>query len=167
VSKFLLNLLVEILKVLPNSKIYLNSKIKTLFIFLPFISRAGPFGILAHLAPPTSLFLLHCADPLLLGLPPPFARPDRPIHPWRISGNMFSLSEGACHKTCRPSSSSSHTEAKRASRRWQPASCRPHGHPTTSAEEEKTPRHLLLHSPIKRRPPLFNTPVTDVFKPRH
>jgi hypothetical protein len=33
VSKFLLNLLVEILKVLPNSEIYLNSKIKTLLIF--------------------------------------------------------------------------------------------------------------------------------------
>jgi hypothetical protein len=30
VSKFILNLLVEILKVLPNSEIYLNSKIKTL-----------------------------------------------------------------------------------------------------------------------------------------
>jgi hypothetical protein len=37
VSKFLLNLLVEILKVLPNSEIYLNSKIKTLLNF--------PYGI--------------------------------------------------------------------------------------------------------------------------
>jgi hypothetical protein len=32
-SKFLLNLIVKILKVLPNSEIYLNSKIKTLLIF--------------------------------------------------------------------------------------------------------------------------------------
>jgi hypothetical protein len=43
VPKFLLNLIVEILKVLPNSEIYLNSKIKNLFIFHPFISPAGPF----------------------------------------------------------------------------------------------------------------------------
>jgi hypothetical protein len=33
VSKFLLNLLVDILKVLPNYEIYLNSKIKTILIF--------------------------------------------------------------------------------------------------------------------------------------
>jgi hypothetical protein len=32
-SKFILNLQVQILKLLPNSKIYLNSKIKTLLIF--------------------------------------------------------------------------------------------------------------------------------------
>jgi hypothetical protein len=99
VSKFLLNLLVEILKVLPNSEIYLNSKIKTLFIFLPFISPVGPFGLLALPAPPASLFLLHYASPLLLGLPPPFARPSLPINPWHISQNTFSLSEGACHET--------------------------------------------------------------------
>jgi hypothetical protein len=30
------------------------------------------------------------------------------------------------------------------------------------------PRRLLLHSPIKRRPPpLLNTPITRAFKPRH
>jgi hypothetical protein len=51
VSKFLLNLLVEILKVLPNSEIYLNLKIKTLFIFLPFISPADPFWSFGPLGP--------------------------------------------------------------------------------------------------------------------
>jgi hypothetical protein len=45
VSKILLNLLVEIIKVLPNSKIYLNSKIKTFIFFLYQPSRLfGLFG---------------------------------------------------------------------------------------------------------------------------
>jgi hypothetical protein len=118
VSKFLLNLLVEILKILPNSEIYLNSKIKTLFIFLPFVSPPGPFGLLAHPAPPASLFLLHYAGPLLPRLPPPFTWPSRSINPWRISGNMFSLSEGAYHGTRQPSSSFSRTKVERASCCW-------------------------------------------------
>jgi hypothetical protein len=42
VSKFILNLHVEILKVLPNSEIYLNLKIKTLLIFPVEISPARP-----------------------------------------------------------------------------------------------------------------------------
>jgi hypothetical protein len=82
VSKFLLNLLVEILKVLPYSEIYLNSKIKTLFISPPFINPVG---------------LDRCVGPLLPGLPPPFTRPSRPINPWRISGNTFSSLIRAFH----------------------------------------------------------------------
>jgi hypothetical protein len=78
VSKFLLNLLVEILKVLPNSKIYLNLKIKTLFI--PSLYQPSQ-PLLAHPTPPASLFLLHCAAPLLPGLPPPFAGPLGPRAP--------------------------------------------------------------------------------------
>jgi hypothetical protein len=55
VSKFLLNLLFEILKVLPNSEIYLNLKIKTLLIFFLLSYGISP----------------ACrAGPLLLGLPP-------------------------------------------------------------------------------------------------
>jgi hypothetical protein len=55
VSKFILNLHVEILKVLPNSKIYLNLKIKTLLIFPMEISPARPG---------------RCTGPLLSGLLP-------------------------------------------------------------------------------------------------
>jgi hypothetical protein len=94
VSKFLLNLLVKILKVLPNYEFYLNSKISTLFIFLPFISPASPFSLLAHPASPASLFLLHCASPLLPGLPPPFAQP---INLWRIPQNTLSSLIRAFH----------------------------------------------------------------------
>jgi hypothetical protein len=105
VSKVLLYLLVEILKVLPNSEINLNSKIKTLFSF-PLPTQPIPVILLAHPAPPASLYLLHCVSPLL-------------------PGNTFSLSEGTCHRTHRPSSSTSRTEPEHASRHQQPASRHP------------------------------------------
>jgi hypothetical protein len=54
VSKFLLKLLVEILKVLPNSEINLNMKIKTLLIFFYGISLAHYTGPLLPRLPPSS-----------------------------------------------------------------------------------------------------------------
>jgi hypothetical protein len=55
VSKFLLNLLVEILEVLSNSEIYLNSKIKTFLFFSlsaqPAIRPFWPNQPLASLPP--------------------------------------------------------------------------------------------------------------------
>jgi hypothetical protein len=54
VSKFLLKLLVEILKVLPNSEINLNLKIKTLLIFFYGISPAHYAGLLLPGLPPSS-----------------------------------------------------------------------------------------------------------------
>jgi hypothetical protein len=47
-SKFLLNLLVEILKVLPNSEINLNLKIKTLLIFFFFPMELAQPAMPAH-----------------------------------------------------------------------------------------------------------------------
>jgi hypothetical protein len=54
VSKFLLNPLVEIFKILPNSEIYLNSKMKTLLIFFYGISLARRVGPLLPELPPSS-----------------------------------------------------------------------------------------------------------------
>jgi hypothetical protein len=51
VSKYHLNLLVEILKVLPNSEIYLNSKIKTLLIFFFFPMELAQSATPAHSFP--------------------------------------------------------------------------------------------------------------------
>jgi hypothetical protein len=152
VSKFLLKLLVKILKVLPNSEIYLNLKIKTPFYSFPLSAQPIPFGLLAHPAPPTSLFLLHCAGPLHPGLSLPSSARLAHAHPWRISRNTFLLSEGAYHGTRRPSSSSTCTDLERTQPPPAAGFMPPPWPPlTTSAEEKKTSRRLL-HSPIKRRP---------------
>jgi hypothetical protein len=155
VSKFLLNLLIKILKVLPNSEIYLKLKNKSLFI--PSLYQLS-WPLLAFWPtrphrPPSSFFtalphsFLGCCLPLLTRL----AR----ACPWRISGNTLSLSEGACHGTRRPSSSSSRIEPERASCCWQPASCRPHGRPRPPPVKRK--RRRVASSFI---PPLNGAPST-------
>jgi hypothetical protein len=57
VSKFLLNLLVQI------SKALVNSQIQFLFQKDFFTQPTGPFSLLAHLAPPASLFFLCLRRP--------------------------------------------------------------------------------------------------------
>jgi hypothetical protein len=68
VSKFLLNLLIEILKVLPNFKFYLNLKIKTLFIFLPLSAHPAQAAVPAHSFPGCHLPSSDSVGPLTLGV---------------------------------------------------------------------------------------------------
>jgi hypothetical protein len=116
VSKFLLNLLVQNLKVLVNSEIYLNPKILFSYSLLAFgpAGLTGPLGLFCP-ASPAGFFLPHRSR----------ARKPLPV---------------AC-LTPPP---------------WPPS--------TTSIEGKKSPRHLLLHSPIKRYTPspfpLFICPIT-------
>jgi hypothetical protein len=77
VSKFLLNLLVEILKVLPNSEIYLNLKIKTLLIFFFPMELAQP-AAMAHSFPGCHLPHLTQQAACCVGAPPDFY-----LHRWK------------------------------------------------------------------------------------
>jgi hypothetical protein len=80
-SKFLLNLLVQFLKVLPNSKNIENSKIKFLFESL---LESGQSVMLAH-SPSTGRHLPHW--------------PSQPTHLWCIHGFTLSLLSCTFHPT--------------------------------------------------------------------
>jgi hypothetical protein len=77
--------------------------------------------------PPSSFFTASAHS--FLGCRLPSSARLAHVRPWRISGNMFSLSEGTCHGTHRLSSSSRRTKPERVSRCRQPASRHPHGYP--------------------------------------
>jgi hypothetical protein len=118
ISKFLLNLLVQISKALVYSKIKFYSEKNFSRHFRPI----RPFG-------PVSFFFtgqFSLPFPLGLGLPA------SPAHPHGPTGHL---------------SSSSHTEVGRAWRRCWPASSRLQGHPDASTRREKRPHLIPLHFP--------------------
>jgi hypothetical protein len=136
-SKFLLNLLVQISKALVYSKIKFYSEKN----FSPSHSAIRPFG-------PVSFFLpadFSLPVPLALGLP------TGPAHPHGPTGHL---------------SSSSRTEAKSARRRHRPASRRLHGRLDASTGREKWPHLFPLHfSPLIGAIPPSSIPKTGAFNP--
>jgi hypothetical protein len=140
-SKFLLNLLVQISKALVYSKIKFYSEKNFPRHFRPI----RPFG-------PVSFFLpADFPSPFPLGL----GLPAGPAHPHGPTGHL---------------SSSSRTEAERARRRHRPASHRLHGRSDASTGREKWPHLIPLHFPpligTIPPPPLFN-PGNRCLQPRH
>jgi hypothetical protein len=122
-SKFLLNLLVQISKALVYSKIKFYSEKN-------FPVTYGPSGLSAQPRPIFSFQPAVFLPPLPTG-PWPLGQPSPPSRPNR------------------PPSSSSRTGAKRARHR-RPASRRPHGRPRRLHWKKKNGRINPLHSPINR-----------------
>jgi hypothetical protein len=127
-SKFLLNILVQI------SKALVYSKNQILFgkEFSPSLSAHPAFR-------PSLFFTGRFSLPFPLGL----GLPAGPAHPHGLTGHL---------------SSSSRTKAERARRHHRPASRRLHGRLDASTGREKWPRLIPLHfTPlIGAIPPLFN-----------
>jgi hypothetical protein len=136
-SKFLLNLLVQISKALVYSKIKFYSEKN-------FPVTFGSSGLSAQSLFFTGRFSLPF--PLGLGLPA------GPAHPHGPTGHL---------------SSSSRTEAESARRRRRPSSCRLHGRPDASTGREKWPHLISLHFPplIGAIPPPSSILETGAFNP--
>jgi hypothetical protein len=104
---------------------------------------------LAHLAPPASHFLLHCAGPLLLGLSPPFVGPIGPRALGVFLGIRFLLVKVSTTEPANLLLPPPHAPNQNP----QPASRRPHGRPRPPPLKRK--RRRVASSFI---PPLNNAP---------